>query len=217
MYLARIRTAMKESAPAATEVLSNPAITPQPAPTPPRLLMLGMTGDDVSQLQLALNARRSDDKDITVDGEFGEETADMVKTLQAEHGLTIDGIVGPKTRAMLGIVAKPAVMSDPTTAPANPDQPASKPLTKSKTLGGLGSATLLTIASQANTVMDNVDKATAQINHAKQSGKGLIEALGIGAVSMTWESWVAMLLVLVLGYATWRYGRKVYQGIIRVT
>ena len=40
---------------------------------------------------------------LPVDGEFGAETEDAVKRLQARHGLTLDGVVGPATWAALGI------------------------------------------------------------------------------------------------------------------
>jgi peptidoglycan hydrolase-like protein with peptidoglycan-binding domain len=37
-----------------------------------------------------------------VDGVFGTKTKNAVKQLQKDFGLTVDGIVGPKTWAMLG-------------------------------------------------------------------------------------------------------------------
>ena len=40
---------------------------------------------------------------ISVDGKFGYQTNHMVKDFQLKHGLVVDGIVGPQTRAKLGI------------------------------------------------------------------------------------------------------------------
>jgi hypothetical protein len=40
---------------------------------------------------------------IIVDGQFGYQTNHMVKDYQLKHGLLVDGVVGPQTRAGLGI------------------------------------------------------------------------------------------------------------------
>jgi peptidoglycan hydrolase-like protein with peptidoglycan-binding domain len=52
-------------------------------------------GDAVSRLQSALH--------LSADGNFGSETESAVKRLQARHGLTVDGVVGPATWSVLGI------------------------------------------------------------------------------------------------------------------
>ncbi len=52
-------------------------------------------GDAVERLQKALK--------ISPDGEFGPETEAAVRRLQARHGLTVDGVVGPATWTVLGI------------------------------------------------------------------------------------------------------------------
>ncbi len=36
-------------------------------------------------------------------GEFGPITRSIVEAFQRDHGLTVDGLVGPKTRADLGL------------------------------------------------------------------------------------------------------------------
>ena len=51
--------------------------------------------DAVSRLQSALH--------LSTDGNFGPETEAAVRRLQARHGLTVDGIVGPATWSVLGI------------------------------------------------------------------------------------------------------------------
>lgn len=59
-----------------------------------------MRGDDVSALQQALSEVGGA---IRVDGVFGNETENAVTRFQRKNGLTPDGIVGPATRAALGI------------------------------------------------------------------------------------------------------------------
>lgn len=66
-----------------------------PAPTPapePRLLLIGMKGDDVRALQMAL---------FKVDGDFGPATLAAVMAFQRENGLVVDGMVGEATRKAL--------------------------------------------------------------------------------------------------------------------
>lgn len=68
-----------------------------------RILMLKeppLTGPDVRQLQQALKNRGLT---VSVDGSFGPKTAEAVKTFQSRRGLKADGIVGPATRAALGL------------------------------------------------------------------------------------------------------------------
>lgn len=63
------------------------------------LLVQGDSNDSVSEAQSVL-----DDKgyyDYEVDGIFGSITAAAVRDFQADEGLTVDGIIGPNTRAAL--------------------------------------------------------------------------------------------------------------------
>jgi len=57
------------------------------------VLKLGSTGESVRQVQIALG--------IKADGCFGIETENAVKNFQQCHGLTVDGIVGNQTLALL--------------------------------------------------------------------------------------------------------------------
>lgn len=59
----------------------------------------GSKGTDVTYLQQRLTAKGYYVGQI--DGDFGRKTENAVKAYQDEHGLTIDGIVGPKTWAVL--------------------------------------------------------------------------------------------------------------------
>ena len=43
---------------------------------------------------------------IAVDGIFGPETEEAVRTFQATHGLTVDGIVGPQTSSLRSAAAR---------------------------------------------------------------------------------------------------------------
>jgi hypothetical protein len=71
-----------------------------PATLPEASLSIGDRGQQVKKLQEALNARG---EDLAADGIFGTTTHAAVVAFQARQGLTPDGIVGPRTRAALGL------------------------------------------------------------------------------------------------------------------
>jgi peptidoglycan hydrolase-like protein with peptidoglycan-binding domain len=54
----------------------------------------GSAGENVRSIQYLLDAHGSD---LVVDGVFGPKTNAAVRAFQAEHGLTVDGIVGDQT------------------------------------------------------------------------------------------------------------------------
>lgn len=60
-------------------------------------LKIGSRGEEVKMLQRKLN--------LIDDGIFGKITDEAVRDFQKKHGLTVDGIVGPKTWAQMGAVA----------------------------------------------------------------------------------------------------------------
>lgn len=73
-------------------------------------LSLGSKGEAVKVLQRRLNARAGagghralGGRLLTVDGEFGELTDKVVRSFQAGHRLVVDGVVGPRTRAVMGL------------------------------------------------------------------------------------------------------------------
>lgn len=90
-----------------------PAPAPQPTPTPKEetcmvelpVLKKGSKNASVKDLQLLLNGKGFKGKNaklLTVDGDFGTNTDYAVRNFQSNKGLTVDGIVGPKTwRALL--------------------------------------------------------------------------------------------------------------------
>lgn len=67
-----------------------------PAPIPP--LRRGDRGEAVRDLQAALSGAGYP---VAVDGAFGPLTQDAVERFQRDAGLSVDGIVGPRTRAAL--------------------------------------------------------------------------------------------------------------------
>lgn len=83
---------------------------PQPKQTPKiqlaisRTLKYGDRGNDVKQLQEALN--KLNFKCGTPDGIFGNNTLNAVKQFQKRYGLIVDGIVGQKTLAKINELLK---------------------------------------------------------------------------------------------------------------
>jgi hypothetical protein len=80
---------------------ANPFKSQTPTKTP-RTLRIGSVGEDVVVLQLALT-HRGITSHGRADGEFGPRTDGAVREWQRRAGLVVDGIVGPKTRASLGL------------------------------------------------------------------------------------------------------------------
>ncbi|MGG3467493.1 N-acetylmuramoyl-L-alanine amidase [Neobacillus pocheonensis] len=85
----------------------------QSTSTQPNLLKLGDKGSDVKTLQEYLMKAGEKLPRYGADGDFGEETLQAVKSFQASHGLSVDGIVGPETKAKLEEVIKTPAPSYP--------------------------------------------------------------------------------------------------------
>jgi len=62
------------------------------------LVQEGDTGENVRSVQYLLNAH---DFSLTVDGAFGPNTNEAVRTFQSDHHLTVDGKVGDQTWPVL--------------------------------------------------------------------------------------------------------------------
>jgi peptidoglycan hydrolase-like protein with peptidoglycan-binding domain len=70
-----------------------------------KILRKGDFGHGVAEAQMALNAQQSTTSLLTVDGIFGQLTFNAVMGFQRSVGLKPDGIIGPDTRAKLGLPA----------------------------------------------------------------------------------------------------------------
>ncbi len=98
-----------------------------------RLLGLGATGNDVKELQQALNFQLASGKEsLTVDGKFGPATRRAVLAFQRRAGLAADGIVGERTRGKLFTTFTTTITLDPCPPVAKTPKPpvpsASKPV-----------------------------------------------------------------------------------------
>lgn len=90
---------------------SSAPTNPEPPTTTENVIVLsvGSEGRQVQLLQQALGG-------IKVDGVFGPETEEAVRSFQSSRGLTVDGVVGARTGAALrNQVAGKAFMADVTT------------------------------------------------------------------------------------------------------
>ena len=100
-----------------------PAPAPGPAPGPsydwPQM-QRGAKGSSVSELQRALAQSGFDPG--PVDGDFGPKTEAAVRRFQQEHGLAVDGIVGPLTRGALEKALAGPAGADPAPATGLPAQ-----------------------------------------------------------------------------------------------
>jgi len=92
-----------------------------------RGMQSGQGDPAVKNLQIALSAAGIK---VNADGRFGPQTEAAVRRLQQQHGLTVDGIVGPETKGLLvGLetgkqTAKAAAKAKTTTTKKKKDQPA---------------------------------------------------------------------------------------------
>ena len=80
-------------------------------------LKIGSRGDEVKQLQTALN--KTGNYNLKVDGIYGKDTDKAVRDYQGKNKLSVDGIAGVKTLGALGITAKQPASSS-SAASANP-------------------------------------------------------------------------------------------------
>lgn len=90
-------------------------------------LRRGSQGDEVADLQMLLNSKYGYKLDI--DGDFGSKTESAVKDFQRKQGLTVDGIVGPKTWKALGVSGNTNPPADNGNNEIKPSEPPTQPAT----------------------------------------------------------------------------------------
>ena len=123
---ARDAAVAKQAAGAATAgaVPAPTAVATMPA-TPPALLVVGSTGNNVAALQKKLGDLGFAPGETN--GNFGKGTQDAVIAFQKSKNLSTDGVVGPKTSDALGLTASvPSASTAPAAAPARAVSPAIK-------------------------------------------------------------------------------------------
>jgi peptidoglycan hydrolase-like protein with peptidoglycan-binding domain/DNA invertase Pin-like site-specific DNA recombinase len=112
----------------AAAALGAPLPAAAAAPTPPVLEQgsgLGAAPSaSVRRVQRILDRRGFDLGPPGVDGRFGPRTAAAVRRMQSRYGLVADGVVGPKTRRLLTLLARSSRPSDTTTQRSRPPRPA---------------------------------------------------------------------------------------------
>ncbi len=87
-----------------------------------RLLSYGSRGQDVAQVQTLL--AQAGYSPGAADGIFGQATRAAVVSFQKDHGLTTDGVVGPRTLSALRSALLPPAPPVPPPPPALPTPPA---------------------------------------------------------------------------------------------
>ena len=110
-----------------------PEETPQtpaacPYAEPSKNLRKGSEGEGVKWAQWMLEECGYDVGSCGIDGEFGSDTRKAVESFQRGHSLSVDGIVGPLTRAALkeALAEREEDETEPET-PEQPDAPAEEP------------------------------------------------------------------------------------------
>lgn len=91
-------------------------VTPEPEPEEPTLRK-GAKGERVRELQEKLLALGYQLPRYGADGDYGAETIAAVKEFQKDHGLTADGVTGPKTWAALKKAEEPKKVTYTVTIP----------------------------------------------------------------------------------------------------
>lgn len=147
-------------------------VTPSTPVTYYRNLSLGMSGGDVTSLQIELGGGGFYDGPIT--GYFGTLTQEAVRRFQADNGIDTTGFVGPLTRGVLDTLSG---RNDPPFTGGDDNVSTivlpSAVLTSSKNLITKGQNAELTLTSSPNAVSCNITFTSGW--NSKTSGKITVE------------------------------------------
>ncbi|MEH6420833.1 peptidoglycan-binding domain-containing protein [Pseudomonas sp. CGJS7] len=102
--------------PKTAERSEDPRNPQAPAHNADGTLKHGARGEDVRELQAALakfGYRDAQGQALRADGDYGARTREAVQAFQRAHGLSDDGIAGPKTLDALKQAAQTPLLSDP--------------------------------------------------------------------------------------------------------
>lgn len=189
---------------------------PRAAKAGPMVYRVGSPKSDaVAAIQKRLNALMYGEGKITEDGQFGVRTRSAVLDFQAENGLAVDGVVGPKTwealfakdakcypppaAAQLGVAALRA-MGDPEIKRADSDRAS----------GVVLAAAALPSAANSLGALDALKNAASTGGEAQSSLVMLVEILKFGSANML------PIVALFAAFLMWRrYGSVVYDRVER--
>lgn len=171
--------------------------------------------DAIRAIQRRLNALMYGEGKVTEDGEFGVRTRSAVLDFQAENGMAVDGVVGPKTwealfakeakcypapiAAQLGVGALRAI-GDPEIKRADNDRAG----------GAVLALAAVPQAAESLGVLDAL-KATAETAGGAQSSLvTVVDVLKFGSANVMW------IAALFAAFLLWRrYGQIVYDRVER--
>lgn len=148
----------------------------------------------------------------TIDGVFGSHTRAAVLAFQAENGLAKDGRIGPLTRAALNKPSAKPMPVSPERATATADDLAksgSGTVIDARKQQGAGQAivgiSVVAAAEKEFNILETIKSVTGELGIFRTVLNGAIDIIQF-AVSHWW------ILLLVLGFAIWKWGRSIEWG-----